>query len=100
MGKGGGSETTQTQTVQQSTTVTVQNIIDNSKVLDPLEKLKLLADVFATLDASDTAKKNAGTPGAVVSIANIPAASMFSNPATLSLLIGGAVLAIYLFRKK
>lgn len=100
MGKGGGSETTQQQNVSQSTTVTVQNIIDNSRPLESLEKLKMLADVFTTLDNAETAKKAAGTPGAVVSVANIPAANLFSNPLALGLIVGGAVLAIYLLRKK
>jgi hypothetical protein len=62
----------------------------------------MLADVFTTLDNAETAKKAAANPqpGAVVSIANIPAASIFSNPLTLGLLVGGAVLAIFLIRKK
>ena len=100
MGKGGGSETTQTQTVQQSTTVTVQNIIDNSKQLDPLEKLNLLADVFTKLDAAKLAKETAGTPSTVLSIANIPAANLFSSPLGLGLVVGGVVLAIYFLRKR
>lgn len=100
MGKGGGTETTQSQTVQQSTTVTVQNIIDNSKQLDPLEKVKLLADVFSTLDQAEIAKQNAGTPSTVLSVANIPAANIFSNPLTLGLTVGGVLLAIFLLRKR
>lgn len=80
--------------------MTVQNIIENTRPLESLEKLKMLADVFTTIDNAETAKKAAGTPSAVVSVANIPAANLFSNPLAFGLVVGGAVLAIYLLRKK
>ena len=100
MGSKKGSETTQTQNVSQSTTVSVQNVIQNTRPLESLEKLKMLADVFTTLDNAETAKKAAGTPGAVVSVANVPAANLFSSPLTLGLVVGGVIFSIYLLRKR
>lgn len=56
MAKGGGSETSQNQSVSQSTTVSVTNVIENPG-LSSLEKLKLVADIFQTLDTNNAQKK-------------------------------------------
>lgn len=95
MGKG-GSSTTQQQSVSQSTTVTVQNIIDTSKELEPLERVKLLADVFAQIDAA--AKPN--VPQTVV-IPTTQAApkSVFSDPNMIALLIAAALGGIIIFKR-
>lgn len=100
MGKKNSSETTQTQNVSQSTTVTVQNVIDNTRALDPLEKLKLLSDVFTQIDQTELARQNSGTPGSVVSVTNVPAAAYLSNPLTLGMIIGGTLLVVYLVKKR
>lgn len=98
MGKGGGSDTEQNQTVNQSTTVTVQNVIDTSRPLEPLEKVKMLVDVFATLDAAEAKKENPA--GASVNVTNIPAAAYLSNPLTLGMIVGGVLLSVYLLKRR
>lgn len=95
MAKGGGG-TTQQQQVSQSTTVTVQNVIDTSKQLEPLERVKLLADVFAQIDAA--AKPN--VPQTVVIPASQAAApSVFSNPNMIALMIAAVLGGIVIFKR-
>lgn len=91
-------ETNQTQTVTQSTTVNVQNIIED-KGLDPLEKFQILGNVFARLDEIEIAKQNVGTPAAAVSIFQPSALAFLQDPAAL-LMIGGITAAIILLVKK
>ena len=95
-----GSETTQTQNVSQSTTVSLTNVIDNTRPLEALEKVKMMAEIFNTIDQQEIARKNAGIPQSVVSVTNVPAAAYLSNPLTLGMIVGGVLLSIYLFKKR
>lgn len=93
MAKGkGGSETTQTQQVSQSTTVSVQNVIEG-RGLEPLERVKLLSEILATIDTVDAAGKSSSVPAvAIVQQAAQPFA--FLQDGKTVLMLAAAVLGV------
>jgi hypothetical protein len=90
-----GDSTTQQQQVSQSTSVTVQNVIED-KGLDPLERLNLLATVFEKIDSQNRAQ----VPSSVVSVQNIPSIAFLKDPTILSILLGGAALLIFIVKRR
>lgn len=96
----GGSSTTQTQTVTQQTDVTVQNVIQG-KELEPLERVKLLADVFATIDNAEAQKKSAGVPNTSVILQPVNSAlSVLQNPTALLMITAAAGALILLIKRR
>jgi len=92
-GKGG---TEQTQQVSQSTSVTVQNVIQD-RGLEPLEKAKFLVDIFSTIDRIEN-EKNAGPQTVFVQ----PQASAFgflADPLTLGMITAAAAALILIVKK-
>lgn len=94
----GGSSTTQTQEVTQQTQVTVQNVIEGPK-LDPLEKVKLLGDLFAELDRVQIEKQKALTPGTVILQPQASPFAFLADPKTL-LMITAAGVGLILVAKR
>lgn len=100
MGKKGGSSTTQSQNVSQSTTVNVTNVIED-KGLEPLEKVKLLADIFVSLDQAET-NRNKPPQGPQTVLIQSPAASplnFLADPKTIALIAGSVILIIVVLKK-
>lgn len=94
--KSGGTE--QTQTVSQSTTVNVSNVIESPE-LSPLQNVQILADIASKLDQAEAAKRAAAKDTINnVSIANIPAAA-FLNPKTLMIAGAAALFLIFVAKK-
>jgi len=88
------NQSNQQQVVSQSTTVNVQNIIEQPK-LEPLQKLKLLGEVLNTLDAKD------GTGGSqtAVILSTPDPLDFLKNPQTL-IWIAAGLLGVVLVAKK
>jgi hypothetical protein len=88
------NQSTQQQVVSQSTTVNVQNVIEQPK-LEPLQKLKLLGEVLNTLDGP---KEVAGAQTAVI-LSNPDPLAFFKDPQTL-IWIGAGVIGLVLIAKR
>lgn len=89
-------ENTQTQQVSQSTTVTVQNVIESAK-LEPIERLAVLADVFAKIDQVEQASKAA--PQTVLSVQQIPGAAFLTQPGFVILAAASVAVLIILNKR-
>ena len=94
----GGSSTTQEQNVSHSTTVSVTNVIED-KGLEPLERLKLLADVFTGLDQAQAAQRNAGTPQTVLGITQVPGTAFLAQPQVIIMLTAAAAALILITKR-
>lgn len=94
---GKGSGTTQTQQVSQSTSVTVQNVIED-RGLEPLEKAKFLVDIFSTIDRIDNEKKATGPQTVFVQPQTSPFAFL-SDPLNLGMITAAAAVLILLAKK-
>jgi len=88
------NQSTQQQVVSQSTTVNVQNVIEQPK-LEPLQKLKLLGEVLNSLDGP---KESSGSQTAVILSTPDPLA-FFKEPQNL-IYIGAGIVALVLIAKK
>lgn len=89
-------ESTQTQQVSQSTSVTVQNVIEGPK-LEPLQRLQLLADIFSKIDAQEQSKYKG--PETVLQVTQVPGAAFLAQPQFI-LMATAAVAAIVLISKR
>ncbi|GEM_PF-3580567 len=95
----GGSSTSQSQNVSQSTTVNVTNVIED-KGLEPLEKVKLLADVFVSLDQAQANRQKAAVPQTVlIQPPATPALSFLADPKTIALITGSIILILIVVKK-
>ena len=89
------NQSNQQQVVSQSTTVNVQNIIEQPK-LEPLQKLKLLGEVLQVLEPKEVQAAPAQT---AVVLATPDPLSFLKNPQTL-IWIGAGLLGVILIAKK
>lgn len=87
---------TQTQQVSQSTSVTVQNVIEGPR-LEPLQKLQMVADIFSKIDAAESAKYKG--PETVLQVSQIPGAAFLAKPEFI-IMTAAAVLAVVLVAKR
>lgn len=95
----GGSSTVQQQQVSQSTTVTVQNVIED-KGLEPLERLKLVTEVLGSIDQAQAAKQSG--PQTVILQPQVQQSpfSFLQDPKTVILLSAAAAGLIILSKRR
>lgn len=88
----------QTQQVSQSTQVTVQNVIEDAG-LSPLEQIKILGDLFVSLDTAQAAKQQQPQTVVIVPPGQGPADFLKDPRAVLVLAALGAGF-IWMLRKR
>lgn len=94
---GSKQSNTQQQQVEQKTNVTVTNVIED-RALEPLERVKLIAEIFETIDRVDIEKKKAQTPSTVVVAPPSQPFNFLQEPKTV-LLLAAAVAGVILITR-